>query len=66
MCFCLDALPSALKGQLLYVTPEMIIGENSAISHIDNEKYNLYFVATLGDSCSYLLFTSTTSKYEKR
>lgn len=43
-------------------------GENSAIywHDIHNEKYNLYFAATLGDSCSYLLFTSTASKYAKR
>lgn len=44
----------------------MIKGENSAIHHSHNEKGNLYFAAILGDSCSYLLFTSTASKYAKR
>lgn len=43
----------------------MIKGENSAIHHSHSEKDNLYFAAVLGDSCSYLLFTSTASKYVK-
>lgn len=59
----MHALPSVLKEQLLYVITQMIIRKVKTVLYVILTQKSLIFILL---QYSYLLFTSTTSKYAKR